>query len=145
MPKDNCLKIFNGTPLKLLHLKQELRALSVTSQLSGSVWVGITFVALCSVPTHAIAVGVFFMEIYWQLIKFKTKRSYVEAFNAPQSYADSEDTRITTYDALKADINNSNYTTYYEYENDENEAKRDIVVLSYISWNMQSWDICVLV
>ena len=73
--------------------------------------------------------GVFFMDKYLELIKFKTKRSYAKAFNAPQSYTDNEDTRITTYDALKADINNSNYTTYYEYENDENEAKRDIVVL----------------
>ena len=80
-------------------------------------------------PYGTDALGVFFMEKYLQLIKFKTKRSYVEAFNAPQSYADSEDTRITTYDALRADINNSNYTTYYQYENDENEAKRDIVVL----------------
>ena len=80
-------------------------------------------------PYGTDALGVFFIEKYLPMIKFKTKRSYVEAFNAPQSYADSEDTRITTYDALKADINNSNYTTYYQYENDENEAKRDIVVL----------------
>jgi hypothetical protein len=80
-------------------------------------------------PYGTDALGVFFMEKYLPMIKFKTQRSYVEAFNAPQSYADSEDTRITTYDALRADINNSNYTTYYEYENNENEAKRDIVVL----------------
>ena len=80
-------------------------------------------------PYGTDALGVFFMEKYLQMIKFTTSRSYSEAFNAPQSYTDSEGTRITAYDALNADINNSNYTTYYEYENDENEAKRDIVVL----------------
>jgi len=69
------------------------------------------------------------METYLNQIKFKTNRSWKDAVNAPQSYADSNDTRINTYDALRADINNSNYTTYYEYENNENEAKRDIVVL----------------
>lgn len=79
-------------------------------------------------PYGTDALGIFFMDKYLQLIKFKTRRSYSESFNAPQSYSD-DDTRITAYDALNADINNSNYTTYYEYENDENEAKRDIVVL----------------
>ena len=80
-------------------------------------------------PYGSDALGVFFIDKYLELIKFKTKRSYLKAFNAPQSYVDDKDTRITAYDALKSDINNSNYTTYYEYENDENEAKRDIVVL----------------
>lgn len=75
------------------------------------------------------ALGSFFMDEYLKKIKFTTGRSYAQSYNAPQSYADDNDTRITTYDALNADINNSNYTTYYEYENDENEAKRDIVVL----------------
>tara|TARA_B110000858_G_C17806569_1_gene478312 strand:- start:2836 stop:4140 length:1305 start_codon:yes stop_codon:yes gene_type:complete len=80
-------------------------------------------------PYGTSALGSFFMETYLNQIKFRTKRSYIDAVNAPQSYADSNDTRINTYDALRADINNSNYTTYYEYENNENEAKRDIVVL----------------
>jgi hypothetical protein len=80
-------------------------------------------------PYGSDALGVFFIDKYLELIKFKTKRSYLKAFNAPQSYVDDKDTRINAYDALKSDINNSNYTTYYEYENDKNEAKRDIVVL----------------
>ena len=80
-------------------------------------------------PYGTDALGVFFMEKYLPMIKFKTNRSYVEAFNAPQSYADSNDTQITAYDAISADSEYSNYTTYYEYENNENEAKRDIVVL----------------
>ena len=75
------------------------------------------------------ALGSFFMDEYLQNVKFTTSRSYSESYNAPQAYADSNDTRITPYDALNADINNSNYTTYYEYENNENESKRDIVVL----------------
>jgi hypothetical protein len=80
-------------------------------------------------PYGTSALGSFFMETYLNQIKFKTNRSWKDAVNAPQSYADDNDTRINAYDALRADINNSNYTTYYEYENDENEAKRDIVVL----------------
>jgi hypothetical protein len=80
-------------------------------------------------PYGTDALGIFFMEKYLQMIKFRTKRSYVEAFNAPQSYVNRDNTIITAYDALSADIDNSSYTTYYEYENDENEAKRDIVVL----------------
>lgn len=94
-------------------------------------------------PYGTDALGTFFMSKYLSTILFETNRSWVESFNAPQSYVDSNDTRITAYDALRElDLdenlardgklpitNNPNYTTYYEYENDENEAKRDIVVL----------------
>ena len=94
-------------------------------------------------PYGTDALGNFFMSKYLSTILFKTNRSWVESFNAPQSYVDANDTRITAYDALRElDLdenltrdgklpitNNPNYTTYYEYENNENEAKRDIVVL----------------
>ena len=106
-------------PLKAVNWNNENPVTSETDEPYKSEWY----------PYGTDALGVFFMEKYLQLIKFKTKRSYSESFNAPQSYADDNDTRINTYDALKADINNSNYTTYYQYENNENEAKRDIVVL----------------
>ena len=106
-------------PLKAIDWNGKTPATAETDEPNKSEWY----------PYGTDALGIFFMDKYLELIKFKTRRSYSESFNAPQSYADSEDTRITAYDALKADINNSNYTTYYEYENNENEAKRDIVVL----------------
>jgi len=66
---------------------------------------------------------------YLKNIELKTSRSWLKSYNAPYSYADSDDEYITTYDALTADPNNSNYITYFAAEEEENESKRNIRVL----------------
>jgi len=65
---------------------------------------------------------------YLKNIELKTSRSWVKSYNAPYCYL-SDDEYITTYDALTADPNNSNYITYFAAEEEENESKRNIRVL----------------
>ena len=65
---------------------------------------------------------------YLKNIELKTSRSWLKSYNAPYSYS-SDDEYITTYDALTADANNSNYITYFSAEEEENESKRSIRVL----------------
>lgn len=65
---------------------------------------------------------------YLKNIELKTSRSWLKSYNAPYSYLSDEE-YITTYDALTADPNNSNYITYFSAEEEENESKRSIRVL----------------
>lgn len=65
---------------------------------------------------------------YLKNIELKTSRSWLKSYNAPYYYLSDEE-YITTYDALTADPNNSNYITYFSAEEEENESKRSIRVL----------------
>jgi len=65
---------------------------------------------------------------YLKNIELKTSRSWLKSYNAPYCYLSDEE-YITTYDALTADPNNSNYITYFSAEEEENESKRSIRVL----------------
>ena len=67
---------------------------------------------------------------YLSNIEFKTTRSWLKSYNAPYSYMDNNDEFITAYDALTASAENSNYITYFSAEEEENESKKKIRVLS---------------
>ncbi len=70
-------------------------------------------------------------DVYLEQIQFTTSRSWLKSYNAPSYYTSIDGAEVTTYDALKSDPNNDNYTSFATEENSINESKSQIRVLRY--------------